>query len=223
MWARTFVTQHHFHWFRVCVKTVMTSFISFDILPHAPFIADYYNNKHKTCMFTLLDFLYILSCTNVMGDFSSFFQIDCIRIKSCKCSHFRNKVCYFISYSIIYLPVPSKTEAFLIQFLYSFYFISSRDHSKFSPHEFFTIVLNVDLPQNFEWQQLSSDLQDCSKYVSLFLQWVGLKTYSDILFPQFFSKPLRTVSKTQITNDITVSFMFHRFFRFLAWSILEFT
>ena len=83
--------------------------------------------------------------------------------------------------------------------------------------EFFTSVLADGLSLEFEWQQVSSSLQDSSRYSGRSQQCCHL----DSLYPstnfqvlQAFNNPLVIVPKATITIGTIVTFMFYSFFQF---------
>ena len=79
---------------------------------------------------------------------------------------------------------------------------------------FFTSALADGLSLEFEWQQVSSNIQDSSEYSGRSQQCCsldgGLLSSSKSSSP--FNNPLVTVPKAPITIGIMVTFMFHGFF-----------
>ena len=91
----------------------------------------------------------------------------------------------------------------------------------FNPWEFFTSAKADGLSLESEWQQVSSSLQDSSQYSGqsqqcCSLDRLHLSSYSKSSSP--FTIHLVTVPRAPITNDITVSFIFHSFFNSQARS-----
>ena len=91
----------------------------------------------------------------------------------------------------------------------------------FSSLEFFTSVLADGFYLEFEWQKVSSSLQNSSQDSGRSKQCCHL----DSLYPsanfqvlQAFNNPFSIVPKAQITIGTIVTFMFHSFFNSLARS-----
>ena len=73
----------------------------------------------------------------------------------------------------------------------------------------------------FKWQQISSILLDSSKYLSqsqLCCCLNSLNSFSDFMFPSFFSRFLEIVPKAPTIIGTTVTFRFHYLFRPLVRS-----
>ena len=84
----------------------------------------------------------------------------------------------------------------------------------FTSCDFLTPILPADLLLKSERQQVSSGLQNSSKYSSQFQQCSGMYSISssDFQFLQsffFFSKSLESGPSAPTTNGITVNLMFH--------------
>ena len=91
----------------------------------------------------------------------------------------------------------------------------------FTPLEFFTSVLADGFSLEFEWQQVSSSLQDSSRDSGRSWQCCHLDSlYSSANFQIFrpFKNHLVIVPKAPITIGTIVTFMFHSFFNYLARS-----
>ena len=87
-----------------------------------------------------------------------------------------------------------------------------------TPLEFFTSALTDGFSLEFEWQQVSSSLQDSSQYSSRSQQWmVSTRPPTSKSFSPF-NNPLETVPKAPITIGVLDTFMFHSFLNCLAWS-----
>ena len=86
--------------------------------------------------------------------------------------------------------------------------------SLFHALQVFSPVLIGGHSLNSVSHQVSSSLQDFSRYSSQFYQSYVLDFSSDFKFfkPFFFTKPLRSVPIVPTTIGITVILMFHSFF-----------
>ena len=82
--------------------------------------------------------------------------------------------------------------------------------------EFFTLVLPDRLSHEFEWQQVSSSLQDSSQYSVLnnAVVWMLSTRTPTSKSSSTFDNLLVSVPKTPITIGIIVTCMFHSFFQF---------
>ena len=86
--------------------------------------------------------------------------------------------------------------------------------------EFFTSASADGFPLEFEWQQVSSSLQDSSQYSGHHhaVVWMVSTRPSTSKSSKPFNNPLVTLPKAPITIGTIVTFMFHSFFNSLARS-----
>ena len=86
----------------------------------------------------------------------------------------------------------------------------------FKPLEFFTSALADGLSLEFEWQQVSSSLQDSSQYSGRSQQRCRMVSTRPPTskFSSPFNSPLVIVPNALITIGIIATFKFHRFFKF---------
>ena len=145
-------------------------------------------------------------------------------------SHFPRRILGFAytiySYGYIYISCtvdhfPHRVMSSLILFLHKItafaYHVIDRFISittlllLFTPWEFFTRVLADGLSLEFEWQQVSSSLQDSSQY-----SWMISTRLPTSKSPSHFNHRLVTVPKTPITIVMIVTFIFYNFSNSLA-------
>ena len=125
---------------------------------------------------------------------------------------FRMSVCWWSFTGVSVLPLISN----------SIIFFSKSFRCYDTPYEFFTPVFADGLSLEFQWQQVTSGLQDSSHYWSrskkmLYFEWSWFVLRFPTLpfpFPHFW----RTILSTSVMIGITVTFMFHSFLSYLARS-----
>ena len=84
--------------------------------------------------------------------------------------------------------------------------------------EFFISALPDGLSLEFEWQQVSSSLQDSSQFMTVpnnVVVWMVSTRPPTSKSSSPFSNPLVTVPKAPITIGIIITLMFHSFFSIL--------
>ena len=122
-----------------------------------------------------------------------------------------NQSFFFVKYyqSLITIIIIDNFQSFLIivnhHHSYSFYY-----HYYFIPWQFFTSVLADGFPQEFEWQQASSILQDSSQYSGKSQQWCSF----DSLHPSRYFQVLHSLYQyfrdcTKSTNYNWYNRLFH--------------
>ena len=82
------------------------------------------------------------------------------------------------------------------------------------PYEFFKPALADSLSMGFEWQQISSSVQDSLSILVDLYNAVVWMVSAGPLTPESstpFTNPFVTLLRTPITTDITATFMFYSF------------
>ena len=98
---------------------------------------------------------------------------------------------------------------------------AGRNTSSVVPFELFTPALTGVFSLKFKWQQVSLDHQNSSNFINrLTMQWFLRFRFFlwSLSSSVYIFKPLGNVSSLPTTFGITVTFMFHYFFSYLAKS-----